>query len=65
MAAKGIFEVTYTWIGTLEVEAADEDAAVEQAWEGMMKHPAPMNLFDCQDDTMEVTDRLDEDELDE
>ena len=50
------FEVTYTWSGTLEVEAGDEDAAVEKAWEEMMKHPAPMNLFDYDDDTMEVTD---------
>ena len=50
------FEVTYTWSGTLDVEAGDEDAAVEKAWEEMMKHPAPMNLFDYDDDTMEVTD---------
>ena len=50
------FEVTYTWVGTLDVEAENEDAAVEKAWEEMAKHPAPMNLFDCEDDTMEVTD---------
>ena len=49
------FEVTYTWVGTLDVEAEDDDAAVEKAWAELAKHPAPMNLFDCEDDTMEVT----------
>ena len=50
------FEVTYTWMGKLEVEAEDEDAAVEKAWKEMIAHPAPMNLFDYEDDTMEVTE---------
>ena len=50
------FEITYTWMGKLEVEAEDEDAAVEKAWKEMMAHPAPMNLFDYEDDTMEVTE---------
>ena len=49
------FEIIYTWSGTLEVEAEDENAAVEEAWKQLMKHPAPMNLFDYDDDTMEVT----------
>jgi hypothetical protein len=49
------FEIIYTWSGTLEVEAEDENAAVEEAWKQLMKHPAPMNLFDFEDDTMEVT----------
>tara|TARA_R110000824_G_scaffold18305_1_gene72725 strand:+ start:1887 stop:2054 length:168 start_codon:yes stop_codon:yes gene_type:complete len=50
------FVITYTWSGTLEVEARSEYAAVEKAWEKLMAHPEPMNLFDYEDDTMEVTD---------
>jgi hypothetical protein len=50
------YKVTYTWSGTLQVEAEDEDVAVEKAWAELMKHPAPMNLFDFTDDTMEVTE---------
>ena len=49
------FEVTYTWMGKLEVEAEDEDGAVEEAWKQLTKHPSPMNYFDLEDETMEVT----------
>jgi len=31
----------------------DEDAAVEKAWKEMVAHPAPMNLFDYEDDTVD------------
>ena len=34
------FEIIYTWSGTLEVEAEDENAAVEEAWKQLMEHPA-------------------------
>ena len=49
------FEVTYTWTGTLDLEATDEDDAIEKAREEMMKHHTPMNLFDCEDRHKEVT----------
>jgi|TARA_R100001530_G_C4304551_1_gene151377 hypothetical protein len=48
------FEVTYTWAGTLEVEAEDEDSALEVAAEAL-KGDHPFNIFDWDDETMEVT----------
>ena len=49
------FEVTYTWVGTLEVEAVDADAALEEARRELSQHRAPQELFDFDDETMEVT----------
>jgi hypothetical protein len=49
------FEVTYTWIGTLEVEAEDADGALREARRELGQHRAPQELFDFDDETMEVT----------
>ena len=49
------FEITYTWVGTLELEAEDEDGALEEARRELGQHRAPQELFDFDDETMEVT----------
>jgi|TARA_R110000824_G_scaffold281269_1_gene469589 hypothetical protein len=49
------FEVTYTWTGTLDLEAEDEDGALEEARRELGQHRAPQELFDFDDETMEVT----------
>jgi len=49
------FEITYTWVGTLELEAEDEDAALKEARRELGQHRAPQELFDFDDETMEVT----------
>ena len=49
------FEITYTWVGTLELEAVDEDAALKEARRELGQHRAPQELFDFDDETMEVT----------
>ena len=32
------FEITYTWVGTLELEAVDEDAALKEARRELGQH---------------------------
>jgi hypothetical protein len=53
--SKEAYEVTYTWVGTLEVEAKDEDDALAVAHKELGNHRAPQELFDLDDETMEVT----------
>jgi hypothetical protein len=48
------FQVTYTWVGTLDIEAADEDSALESANKAL-EGDHPFNIFDLDDETMEVT----------
>ena len=50
------FEVTYTWVGTLDVEAEDKDSALEEANKALAEGSSPFNVFDWDDETMEVTD---------
>lgn len=53
---KETFEVTYTWVGTLEVEAKDEDDALKEVNEQIGDCAGdPRMLFDLDDETMEVT----------
>lgn len=49
------FEITYTWTGTITVEAEDEDGAIAQASRELGECSSPMNYFDIEDETMEVT----------
>jgi hypothetical protein len=53
--SKEAYEVTYTWVGTLEVEAENEEGAIAEAERELGNHRAPQELFDFDDETMEVT----------
>jgi len=49
------YEVTYTWEGTLEVEAKNEEEALNKIEYIISKGSAPGNLFSTSDERIEVT----------
>ena len=49
------YEVTYTWEGTLEVEAKNEEEARNKIEYWMSGGSAPWDLFTQSDESVEVT----------